>query len=134
MLTNNTNYKGHYILIYCLLHFSYWICCMHVYHYRKTNVAIELMLSLSLNWYLFHPFLSGDVPRVNGQLAVSRAFGDKSLKSHLRSDPDIQDSYIDTNTDVLVLASDGLWKVNIFTSSFSSCCNISAAMHLEEFT
>ncbi|KAL7175936.1 hypothetical protein ACSBR2_029499 [Camellia fascicularis] len=53
----------------------------------------------------------GDVPRVDGQLAVSRAFGDKSLKSHLRSDPDIQDTIIDFNTDVLVLASDGLWKV-----------------------
>ena len=42
----------------------------------------------------------GDVARVNGQLAVSRAFGDKNLKSHLRSDPDL-----------LILASDGLWDV-----------------------
>lgn len=57
-------------------------------------------------------FLTGDVPRVNGQLAVSRAFGDKSLKTHLRSDPDVKDSSIDDHTDVLVLASDGLWKVN----------------------
>ncbi|GKV09349.1 hypothetical protein SLEP1_g20863 [Rubroshorea leprosula] len=55
--------------------------------------------------------LPGDVPRVNGQLAVSRAFGDKSLKSHLRSDPDIKDTVIDNNMDILVLASDGLWKV-----------------------
>ncbi|PON31310.1 Protein phosphatase, partial [Trema orientale] len=55
--------------------------------------------------------MPGDVPRVNGQLAVSRAFGDKSLKSHLRSDPDIQDTTVDTNTDILILASDGLWKV-----------------------
>ncbi|KAL3592311.1 hypothetical protein D5086_010951 [Populus alba] len=54
--------------------------------------------------------MPGDVPRVNGQLAVSRAFGDKSLKSHLRSDPDIQEIDIDNNTEVLVLASDGLWK------------------------
>lgn len=59
--------------------------------------------------------LSGDVPRVNGQLAVSRAFGDKSLKSHLRSDPDIQWTNIDNNTDILILASDGLWKVKHFT-------------------
>lgn len=58
--------------------------------------------------------LTGDVPRVNGQLAVSRAFGDKSLKSYLRSDPDIQNTKVDGNTDVLVLASDGLWKVNSF--------------------
>jgi len=55
--------------------------------------------------------MPGDVPRVNGQLAVSRAFGDKSLKSHLRSDPDIQDTIIDAHTEVLILASDGLWKV-----------------------
>ncbi|KAH0879581.1 hypothetical protein HID58_066975, partial [Brassica napus] len=55
--------------------------------------------------------MPGDVPRVNGQLAVSRAFGDKSLKTHLRSDPDVKDSSVDAHTDVLVLASDGLWKV-----------------------
>ncbi|KAJ7959002.1 Protein phosphatase 2C family protein [Quillaja saponaria] len=55
--------------------------------------------------------MPGDVPRVNGQLAVSRAFGDKSLKSHLRSDPDVQITDIDTDTDLLILASDGLWKV-----------------------
>ncbi|KAF2320322.1 hypothetical protein GH714_027122 [Hevea brasiliensis] len=53
----------------------------------------------------------GDVARVNGQLAVSRAFGDKNLKSHLRSDPDIQNTVIDSDADVLILASDGLWKV-----------------------
>ncbi|CAL0317864.1 unnamed protein product [Lupinus luteus] len=55
--------------------------------------------------------LPGDVPRVNGQLAVARAFGDKSLKLHLRSDPDVQSNDIDTDTDILILASDGLWKV-----------------------
>ncbi|KAK1435478.1 hypothetical protein QVD17_01242 [Tagetes erecta] len=55
--------------------------------------------------------MPGDVPRVDGQLAVSRAFGDKSLKCHLRSDPAIQDTTVDTKTDLLVLASDGLWKV-----------------------
>jgi hypothetical protein len=53
----------------------------------------------------------GDVARVNGQLAVSRAFGDKNLKSHLRSDPDIQYADINLDTDFLILASDGLWKV-----------------------
>ncbi|KAK4254247.1 hypothetical protein QN277_009651 [Acacia crassicarpa] len=55
--------------------------------------------------------MPGDVARVNGQLAVSRAFGDKNLKSHLRSDPDIQQANIDTETELLILASDGLWKV-----------------------
>lgn len=55
--------------------------------------------------------ISGDVARVNGQLAVSRAFGDKNLKSHLRSDPDVQHKDIDPDTELLILASDGLWKV-----------------------
>ncbi|KAH1040299.1 hypothetical protein J1N35_042042 [Gossypium stocksii] len=55
--------------------------------------------------------LPGDVARVNGQLAVSRAFGDKNLKLHLRSDPDIQNADINSNTDLLIPASDGLWKV-----------------------
>ncbi|KAK4476899.1 hypothetical protein RD792_016063, partial [Penstemon davidsonii] len=55
--------------------------------------------------------MPGDVARVNGQLAVSRAFGDKNLKTHLRSDPDITNAEIDSETDFLILASDGLWKV-----------------------
>ncbi|GAB4853319.1 hypothetical protein Ancab_017498 [Ancistrocladus abbreviatus] len=54
--------------------------------------------------------MPGDVARVNGQLAVSRAFGDKNLKSHLRSDPDIKQADIVHDTDLMILASDGLWK------------------------
>lgn len=55
--------------------------------------------------------MPGDVARVNGQLAVSRAFGDKNLKTHLRSDPDIQCADITPDVELLILASDGLWKV-----------------------
>lgn len=55
--------------------------------------------------------IPGDVARVNGQLAVSRAFGDKNLKSHLRCDPDVMHVDIDCETDLLILASDGVWKV-----------------------
>ncbi|KAL8140400.1 hypothetical protein V2J09_006421 [Rumex salicifolius] len=55
--------------------------------------------------------IPGDVPRVDGQLAVARAFGDKSLKIHLSSDPDIKTKQLDEKTEFLILASDGLWKV-----------------------
>uniref|UniRef100_A0A7N0ZV42 protein-serine/threonine phosphatase n=1 Tax=Kalanchoe fedtschenkoi TaxID=63787 RepID=A0A7N0ZV42_KALFE len=55
--------------------------------------------------------LPGDVPRVDGQLAVARAFGDKSLKVHLSSEPDVKSEMIDDNADFIILASDGLWKV-----------------------
>ncbi|XP_020589664.1 probable protein phosphatase 2C 62 [Phalaenopsis equestris] len=55
--------------------------------------------------------IPGDVPRVDGQLAVARAFGDRSLKVHLSSEPYVNEEIIDDETDYLVLASDGLWKV-----------------------
>lgn len=53
----------------------------------------------------------GDVPRVNGQLAVARAFGDHSLKTHLSSEPDVRHVPINSNIEFVILASDGLWKV-----------------------
>ncbi|XP_039035313.1 probable protein phosphatase 2C 9 [Hibiscus syriacus] len=65
---------------------------------------------IQTRFILLHSF-PGDVARVNGQLAVSRAFGDKNLKSHLRSDPDMETVDIDSETEFLILASDGLWKV-----------------------
>lgn len=59
----------------------------------------------------FVTIFPGDVPRVDGQLAVARAFGDKNLKPHLRADPDVQRLIIDDTDEFLILASDGLWKV-----------------------
>ncbi|CAN1340586.1 Probable protein phosphatase 2C 44 [Linum perenne] len=55
--------------------------------------------------------IAGDVPRVNGQLAVARAFGDQSLKAHLTSEPDVRHVPIDSTMEFVILASDGLWKV-----------------------
>lgn len=55
--------------------------------------------------------IPGDVPRVDGQLAVARAFGDRSLKLHLSSEPYVKEEMIDDDTEFLILASDGLWKV-----------------------
>ncbi|KAG0496904.1 hypothetical protein HPP92_001595 [Vanilla planifolia] len=55
--------------------------------------------------------IPGDVPRVDGQLAVARAFGDRSLKVHLSSVPDVKVELVDDKTEFLILASDGLWKV-----------------------
>lgn len=53
----------------------------------------------------------GDVSRVDGRLAVARAFGDKSIKEHLSSDPDIATEMIDDDTEFAILASDGIWHV-----------------------
>lgn len=48
----------------------------------------------------------GNVPRVDGQLAMARAFGDERLKEHITSEPDIFVEAIDANTDFIILASD----------------------------
>ncbi|KAK5834108.1 hypothetical protein PVK06_017981 [Gossypium arboreum] len=50
-----------------------------------------------------------DVARVDGQLAVARVFGGKSLKKHLTSEPDVRIETIDDDTDLIILASDGSW-------------------------
>ncbi|KAJ8567850.1 hypothetical protein K7X08_020572 [Anisodus acutangulus] len=78
----------------------------------------------------------GDVARVDGQLAVARAFGDKSLKVHLSSEPDVVVEHIDDNTEFLILASDGVWKVLSNQEAADCIKNIkdarSAAKHLNE--
>lgn len=80
--------------------------------------------------------LPGDVPRVDGQLAVARAFGDKSLKRHLSSEPDIKVEMIDDDVEFIILASDGLWKVMTNDEVVESIKSIkdvkSAAKHLTE--
>ncbi|KAJ0694912.1 putative protein-serine/threonine phosphatase [Helianthus annuus] len=54
---------------------------------------------------------AGDCPRVDGCLAMSRAFGDKRLKEHISSEPDVWVGDVDDESEFLILASDGVWKV-----------------------
>lgn len=49
--------------------------------------------------------------RVMGRLGVSRAFGDKSLKTYVIADPDIVTLQLAEGDDFLVIACDGLWDV-----------------------
>ncbi|WJX46730.1 protein-serine/threonine phosphatase [Trifolium repens] len=53
----------------------------------------------------------GNVPRVDDQLAMTRAFGDGNLKEHITAEPDVMIKKIDEDTEFIILASDGLWKV-----------------------
>lgn len=53
----------------------------------------------------------GDVPCIDGQLAVARVLGDKSLKRHLISYPYVAIELIDKNLDLIIFASDGMWKI-----------------------
>ncbi|KAI5068499.1 hypothetical protein GOP47_0016844, partial [Adiantum capillus-veneris] len=52
---------------------------------------------------------SGDLPRVDGQLAVSRAFGDAGLKEHMSAKPDVSDLLVDMSCEFLMLGSNGPW-------------------------
>ncbi|KAK2968427.1 hypothetical protein RJ640_004433 [Escallonia rubra] len=78
----------------------------------------------------------GDVPRVDGQLAVARAFGDKSLKEHLSSEPDVTVETITDDTEFIILASDGIWKVMSNQEAVDCIKHIkdarAAAKHLNE--
>lgn len=42
---------------------------------------------------------------------MTRAFGDGRLKEHITVRPDIEIVEINDDTNLLILASDGLWKV-----------------------
>ncbi|CAN6454352.1 unnamed protein product [Victoria cruziana] len=84
----------------------------------------------------FVTLLPGDVPRVDGRLAVARAFGDKSLKKHLSSEPHVKIQMIDGHVEFLILASDGLWKVMTNQEAANAIKHIkdaqTAAKHLTE--
>nr|XP_048333972.1 probable protein phosphatase 2C 58 isoform X1 [Ziziphus jujuba var. spinosa] len=53
----------------------------------------------------------GNVPRVDGQLAMTRAFGDVEVKEHITSEPYVRVESVDKDSEFIILASDGLWKV-----------------------
>lgn len=48
---------------------------------------------------------------MDGQLAIARAFGDKSLKQHMSAKPDMVDLLVDLSCEFLILASNGLWSM-----------------------
>jgi serine/threonine protein phosphatase PrpC len=51
------------------------------------------------------------ITRVNGVLAVSRAFGNRSLRDVIRPDAEITQRSMSLGDEFLVIASDGLWDV-----------------------
>jgi protein phosphatase 1L len=51
------------------------------------------------------------VARVNGVLAVSRAFGNRKLRKVIRPDIEMMQRELTRDDDFLIMASDGLWDV-----------------------
>ena len=48
---------------------------------------------------------------MDGQLAMTRAFGDRKLKEQITAEPDVMIRKIEEDTEFIILASDGQWKV-----------------------
>jgi serine/threonine protein phosphatase PrpC len=60
------------------------------------------------------------VPRVNGILAVSRAFGDRNMRGAINAEPELTLHSLERGDNFLLLATDGLWDV----MSSSDACSI----------
>ncbi|HOK59016.1 MAG TPA: PP2C family protein-serine/threonine phosphatase, partial [Methanothrix sp.] len=52
-----------------------------------------------------------DIPRVQGELAISRALGDAHLKPYVSAEPRIVEGWLGRENDWAVLATDGIWDV-----------------------
>lgn len=52
-----------------------------------------------------------DIPRVQGELAISRALGDAHLKPYVSAEPRIVEGVLGRENDWAVLATDGIWDV-----------------------
>eukprot|EP00521_Asterionellopsis_glacialis_P009221 CAMPEP_0195288292 /NCGR_PEP_ID=MMETSP0707-20130614/5015_1 /TAXON_ID=33640 /ORGANISM="Asterionellopsis glacialis, Strain CCMP134" /LENGTH=489 /DNA_ID=CAMNT_0040348143 /DNA_START=292 /DNA_END=1761 /DNA_ORIENTATION=+ len=57
------------------------------------------------------PVENGGVYRINGNLALSRAIGDRSERPLVSAEPEFTHSVIDESDEFIVLGSDGLWDV-----------------------
>jgi len=52
-----------------------------------------------------------DIPRVQGELAISRALGDAHLKPYVSAEPRILEGRLGRENDWAVLATDGIWDI-----------------------
>ena len=55
--------------------------------------------------------VKGNVARVDGSIAVSRAIGDIKYKDNLIPVPEVSSHQLDTSDDLLVMSTDGLFQV-----------------------
>ncbi|KAL2538944.1 putative protein phosphatase 2C 2 [Forsythia ovata] len=74
-------------------------------HRLKTREDERARIENSGGFLYYH----NGVCRVNGSLAISRAFGDIHLKDWIISEPEIVKFPLTSDCDFLILASDGLW-------------------------
>ena len=74
---------------------------------HKPDTPLEILRIKTLGGTV--TFEQGDVPRINGVLAVSRSLGDFDQKKYIEHKPDI--THYACNQKFIVVATDGLWDV-----------------------
>lgn len=57
------------------------------------------------------PIEERGIYRVNGNLALSRAIGDRSERPHVTAEPDVISVPVQDDDEFIIVATDGLWDV-----------------------
>jgi serine/threonine protein phosphatase PrpC len=98
---------------------------------HKPNDPIEEAYIESQGGHITWPY---GVPRVNGNLALSRAIGDRAEQPCVRAEADLIHVELTKTDDFYVLATDGLWDVmsNQDVVSFLQQCSLSEAVSGED--
>lgn len=52
-----------------------------------------------------------DVPRVDGVLAVTRAFGNNAMKAVIDAEPELHEHTVSADDEFVIIASDGVWDL-----------------------
>lgn len=73
-----------------------------------------------------------DVPRANGYLAMSRAFGNFDIRDVVRPDADITERQLTPTDEYLILATDGLWDEISNKKVASLCAEWSTQKNVQE--
>ncbi|MDD1741766.1 MAG: PP2C family protein-serine/threonine phosphatase, partial [Methanotrichaceae archaeon] len=103
-----------------------WHCCRHrnPYFEHKPYLTQERARIEAAGGKV----LLMDIPRVQGELALSRALGYSQLKPYIIAEPRIVEGTLGRENDFAVIACDGLWNVlyqeKIPVESSSITCNI----------
>lgn len=85
---------------------------------HKPNNRVEYSRILSLGGNVINCI---GVPRVNGILAVSRAFGNRTLRDVIRPDPELSERELNADDHYIVIASDGVWDVVKNADIYRAC-------------
>ncbi|KAG5515962.1 hypothetical protein RHGRI_036856 [Rhododendron griersonianum] len=78
---------------------------------KETNTGSENMPGIVVLLPMLKKLAKTPFVQSLHKLAMARAFGDERLKEHITEEPDVFVEAIDANTESIILASDGLWKV-----------------------